>query len=258
VVDAWIPGARCVRAQADGGTLRGGAPRVVWQALGADPRLISAHSAAQRLDQDGRPPHLVWNPLSGDIAQLIPVVRAGCLLGAPESLEYGRSDPGPSLADAANREGRLCVQVGVVAWAQQPFTGGPMYGVERILGWLHSWGVPWRWPAGRPAPFAQTRTIERSRARWALGGPFGARPGRHRHRPAGPGPGHPLPGHLPSAQTQARDGQPQPPGRPGDDAGARDRQGRRPPLTGQRPALRPGHKGLTGKTFDRRGADGAG
>jgi hypothetical protein len=147
---------------------------VVWQALGADPRLISAHSAAQRLDQDGRPPHLVWNPLSGDIAQLIPVVRAGCLLGAPESLEYGRSDPGPSLADAANREGRLCVQVGVVAWAQQPFTGGPMYGVERILGWLHSWGVPWRWPAGRPAPFAQTRTIERSRARWALGGHFGA------------------------------------------------------------------------------------
>ena len=147
---------------------------MVWQALGADPRLISAHSAAQRLDQDGRPPHLVWNPLSGDIAQLIPVVRAGCLLGAPESLEYGRSDPGPSLADAANREGRLCVQVGVVAWAQQPFTGGPMYGVERILGWLHSWGVPWRWPAGRPAPFAQTRTIERSRARWALGGHFGA------------------------------------------------------------------------------------
>jgi hypothetical protein len=147
---------------------------VVWQALGADPRLISAHSAAQRLDQEGRPPHLVWNPLSGDIAQLIPVVRAGCLLGAPESLEHGRNEPGPSLANAANRQGRLCVQVGVVAWAQKPFTDGPMYGVERILSWLHSWGVPWRWPAGRPAPFAQTRTIERSRALWALGGHFGA------------------------------------------------------------------------------------
>lgn len=147
---------------------------MVWQALGADPRLISAHSAAQRLDQEGRPPHVVWNPLSGDIAQLIPVVRAGCLLGAPESLEYGRSDPGPPPAGAANRQGRLCVQVGVVAWAQKPFTDGPMYGVERILSWLHSWGVPWRWPAGRPVPFAQTRTIERSRALWALGGHFGA------------------------------------------------------------------------------------
>ena len=147
---------------------------MVWQALGADPRLISAHSTAQRLDQEGRPPHLVWNPLSGDIAQLIPVVRAGCLLGAPESLECGRSEPGPSPAAEANRHGRLCVQVGVVAWPQKPFTDGPMYGVERILNWLQSWGVPWRWPAGRPAPFPQARTVERSRARWALGGHFGA------------------------------------------------------------------------------------
>lgn len=147
---------------------------MVWQALGADPRLISAHSAAQRLDQEGRPPHLVWNPLSGDIAQLIPVVRAGCLLGAPENLEYGRSEPGTPPAVEANRHGRLCVQVGVVASAHNPFTDGPMYGVERILNWLQSWGVVWRWPAGRPAPFPQARTIERSRALWALGGHFGA------------------------------------------------------------------------------------
>ena len=147
---------------------------MVWQALGADPRLISAHSAAQRLDQEGCPPHLVWNPLSADIAQLIPVVRAGCLLGAQENLEYGRSEPGTPPAVEANRHGRLCVQVGVVAWAHNPFTDGPMFGVERILKWLQSWGVAWRWPAGRPAPFLQARTIERSRALWALGGHFGA------------------------------------------------------------------------------------
>ena len=147
---------------------------MVWQALGADPRLISAHSAAQRLDQEGRPPHLVWNPLTGDIAQLIPVVRAVCLLGAPESLEHGRSEPGPSLADAANRQGRLCVQVGVVAWAQKPFTDGPMYRVERILSWLHSWGVtvalarrPGRPVRADPHYRAQPRPL-------ALGGHFGA------------------------------------------------------------------------------------
>jgi len=109
VVDAWVPGARCLRAQADGGTLRGGAPRVVWQALSADPRLISAHSAAQRLDQEGRPPHLVWNPLSGDMAQLIPVVRAACLLGTAESQECGwrrpASPPVPARARDARRAG---------------------------------------------------------------------------------------------------------------------------------------------------------
>jgi hypothetical protein len=175
VVDAWIPGAQCLRANTDGGTLRGGAPRVVWQALGADPRLISAHSAAERLDQEGRPPHLVWNPLSGDIAQLIPAVRAACLLGGPETLDHGPGSGGPAqLPAATNQQGRLCVQIGVLAWAREPFTEGPMHGVERILSWLHSWRVPWRWPAGRPVPFARAHTVERSRALWSTGGHYGA------------------------------------------------------------------------------------
>jgi hypothetical protein len=184
VVDAWMPGARCFRAQTDGGTLRGGAPRVVWQALGADPRLISASSAAQRLAQDGRPPHLVWNPLSGDIVQLIPVVRAACSIGSPEGLDFrsagfgaaaaGAADgPAPS-GDPANRQGRLCVQISVVAWASEPFTDGPLHGAEALLGWLASWGVPFHWPAGRPTPFTLARTAERRRAQWAMGGPFGA------------------------------------------------------------------------------------
>ncbi len=146
---------------------------MVWQTVGADPRLISAHSAAQRLDQEGRPPHLVWNPLSGQIAQLIPAVRAACLLGAPESLDYRSNGAAPPPA-AANRQGRLCVQIAVVASAQEPFTDRPMNGVERILDWLQAWAVPWRWPAGRPAPFAQARTGERRQALWALGGHFGA------------------------------------------------------------------------------------
>lgn len=148
---------------------------MVWHALGADPRLISARSAAERLDQEGRPPHLVWNPLSGDIAQLIPVVRAACLLGGPETLDYapGSDSPVPESA-GTNRQGRLCVQIGVLSWAREPFTDSPMHGVERILSWLHSWRVPWRWPAGRPASFAQAHTLDRSRAAWSIGGHYGA------------------------------------------------------------------------------------
>ena len=156
---------------------------MVWQALGADPRQVSAGSAAQRLAQDRRPPHLVWNPLSGDVVQLIPVVRAACSLGSPEGLDYrtgghgthGHQDAGATQPpDPANRQGRLCVQIGVLAWAWEPFTDGPLHGVEALLGWLASWGVPSRWPAGRPAPFMLARTGERSRAQWALGGHFGA------------------------------------------------------------------------------------
>ena len=97
MADAWMPGARCIRARVDGGQLGGGAPRVVWLTLGADPRTVSVWSAAQRLNQEERPPHLVWDPLTGDIAQLLPIVRAGCALGMPEYLDYepGRLLPRP-------------------------------------------------------------------------------------------------------------------------------------------------------------------
>lgn len=177
-----MPGVRRVPAELDGGALRGGAPRAVWQTLAADPRLVSACSAAERLRQEGRPPHLVWNPVSGEIVQLIPVVRAARSLGAPEGLGQmqgtvapgGQVPAGAPPAAAVNRQGRLCVQIGVVGWAHEPFTDGPMNAVEAILGWLATWGVPSRWPVGRPAPYTAVRTAPRSRALWAAGGHFGA------------------------------------------------------------------------------------
>ncbi len=172
MADAWMPGARCIRAETDGGQLGGGAPRVVWLTLGADPRVISVWSAAQRLNQENRPTHLVWDPLTGDIAQLLPIVRAGCALGMPEYLDYApdRLPPRPA---AVNREGRLCVQIGVLGSPREPFTSFQMIGLSAILGWLDSWQIPRRWPAGQPAPFRQL-TRPRSRALWARGGHYGA------------------------------------------------------------------------------------
>jgi len=172
VADAWMPGARRIRAETDGGQLGGGAPRVVWLTLGADPRVISVCSAAQRLNQENRPPHLVWDPLTGDIAQLLPIVRAGCALGTPEHLEYA-PDRLPHRQAGVNREGRLCVQIGVLGSAREPFTSYQMVGLGEILSWLDSWQIPRRWPAGQPAPYRRA-TRPRSRALWALGGHFGA------------------------------------------------------------------------------------
>src|SRR5712671_6187339 len=120
-----MPGAGCVRAVADGGPMKGGAPRVVWMTLGADPRLISAHSAAQRLNQAGRPCHLVWNPVTGETVQLIPIVRAGLALGVAGDIDHEgaagaggdayatgplAAKPNEGAADV-HTEGRLCVQV---------------------------------------------------------------------------------------------------------------------------------------------------
>ena len=179
-----MPGAGYVRAVADGGQMKGGAPRVVWLTLGVDPRLISAHSAAERLNQLGRPCHLVWNPLTGQTVQLIPIVRAGLALGVAGDVDHegpaGAYPTGPLAVQPSNgaadvhTEGRLCVQVGVVGFGRAPFTSGPMTGVKSILDWLDSWRVARRWPAGRPAPFGNAHAAVRSRRLWACGGHFGA------------------------------------------------------------------------------------
>ena len=145
---------------------------MVWLTIDADPRVISVCSAAQRLVQENRPCHLVWDPLTGDLAQLLPIVRAGCALGAPESIDYA-PDVLAYRQPGVNREGRLCVQIGVLSSPRDPFTSYQMLGLGAILAWLDSWQIPRRWPAGAPAPF-RAAARARSRALWALGGHFGA------------------------------------------------------------------------------------
>jgi len=180
VTDAWMPDAWYLRAAADGGHLGGGAPRVVWQAAGADPAVVSARSVADRLIELDQAGHLAWNPLTGEIIQLISVLRAGRSLGGPEGLaplgpaRAADSAAPPPAAEAVNAEGRVCVQICVVAFAWDPFTAGPMIGLRHIMSWLDSWGVARCWPAGQPAAFPPSRTGVRSRKRWAQGGHFGA------------------------------------------------------------------------------------
>lgn len=151
--------------------MQGGAPRVVWLTLGVDPRAISVTSAAHRLIDEGRPCHLVWNPLTGEIAQLLPIMSAGRMLGTREHLRYDPNNPHPM--PSVNREGRLCVQIGVLGLAKEPFTGYPILNHTAITEWLDSWHIPRRWPAGQPVPYRQTER-PRSRALWARGGHYGA------------------------------------------------------------------------------------
>jgi hypothetical protein len=196
VAYAWMPGTSRIRAELDGGPLGGGAPRAVWLTLGTAGGTVSVQSAAQRLISERRPCHLVWDPVTGGIAQLVSVLRAGRALGAAEHLGWapGHVRPHP---DSVNAEGRVCVQIGVLGLADDPFTGGTLAGIDKIMAWLDSWGIPRRWPAGRPevyrtagapAPRAHRSAsagppdsaapsepeVPRSRAQWARGGHFGA------------------------------------------------------------------------------------
>jgi hypothetical protein len=192
-----MPGVGHLRTAADGGHLKGGAPRVVWQVLDANPAVISARSAAERLSDIGRSGHLTWNPLTGEIIQLISVLRAGRSLGGPEGLSplapgcaedsgakpvsAGHTSAGPAAGEPAvadqvagvNAEGRLCVQICVLAFSSDPFTAGPLAGLRDIMDWLDSWRIPRCWPAGPPTPAAE-QTGCGSRRLWARGGHFGA------------------------------------------------------------------------------------
>jgi hypothetical protein len=105
VTDAWMPGAQRLPAAADGGSLKGGAPRAVWLVLHADPMTVSARDAAERLIELGRPCHLVWNPLSGEVAQLIPVVRAARALGWADDPRRGPRSAGPGWGPGARQPG---------------------------------------------------------------------------------------------------------------------------------------------------------
>jgi hypothetical protein len=179
-----MPEARRIRAEADGGPLGGGAPRAVWLALSSLVGAVSVQSAAHRLVSEYRPCHLIWDPATGEIAQLISVLRAGLALGAPDRLDWvpNRVRRRP---ESVNTEGRICAQIGVLADAAEPFTDGPLVGLDAIVSWLDSWGVARRWPDGQPAGWADRwpdggKTGGRanggigSRAAWARGGHFGA------------------------------------------------------------------------------------
>lgn len=158
---AWLPGAEHVPAADDAGRFVGGAPRAVWHATESDPKETAAATAAHCLQESGCAPHLVWNPLTGDIVQMLPATRAAC------ALRDSLGGLGP------NREGRTCLQIEVVAFSGEPFTAGPMYGLDDILRWLRTWRVPQRWPAGTPPAEPIFRDAERDRARWSRGGHFG-------------------------------------------------------------------------------------
>lgn len=168
MADAWLPEAVRLPARQDGGALRGGAPRVVWLTSGSDPRAVSARSLAADLAKAGHPAHLVWNPVTGETVQQIPILRAALALSADGPRGDRLAGPGPG------REGRICAQIMVVGQARDPFTGARMSGLDPIMRWLDGWGVARRWPAGPPLPTPQSYESRRERRAWARGGHFGA------------------------------------------------------------------------------------
>ncbi|MBE1459475.1 hypothetical protein H4W79_003689 [Nocardiopsis terrae] len=163
---AWMPGAERIEGGAVRTATGGGAPRAVWTVTGSDPNTWSAREEAHRLVHKGESVHLVWNPLTGAVAQTLAATRrSGLALGSTSRhglcLEHGD-------------EGRVCLVVAVVATEEEPFTGGPLVGLAPIVDWLESWGVSRNWPAGPPGVRDERSPSPEETVRvWSRGGHFG-------------------------------------------------------------------------------------
>ena len=132
--ERFLPGAVQRPARVDAGPVTGNLPRVVWHSTETDPATTSATTIANNLDRENFSVHLVWNPLSGAIVQTIPADR------------YGRGLKG--LGFPTNTMGNPCIQIEVVGFAAHPFTAGPCTGLDPIMDWLRSFGIPDVFPSG--------------------------------------------------------------------------------------------------------------
>jgi hypothetical protein len=161
----WLDGAIRIDSSAGGG-LVGGPPRWVWHTYEADPAGLSAVEGARSLHAAGNDVHFVLNPLTGDIAQLLPASVSGRgLKNSQGGVE-------------TNRLGTVCLQVEVIAFASHPFTGivtpAGKEGLGRLIRFGRAHGIPDVWPAGPPPAYPHGFSV-RSAATWT------AHPGHYGH-----------------------------------------------------------------------------
>lgn len=156
----WIPGATLLAAHRDG-TLLGGPRKVVWHTTENDPSKTSALAVARYLNTVGAQVHLVWNPNTGEMVQMIPANRGG------------RGLMNKSGGVQTNNGGSIVFQIEVVGRAVNPWTSGPCVGLGTILGFLDQLGVTDVWPAGDLKPYPESYGGVRSTSAWNKDGHFG-------------------------------------------------------------------------------------
>lgn len=202
MVDMWMPGATR-HAVGNTGAMSGGPARAVWHITSNASDWTFANELGWFTGggQDVAP-HLLWDPFTGEIAQFFPA----------DSRSLSLENDG---AVKTNRTGKYCVQIEVVFTEGETVNGKryatvrdtPCKGLDRIVAWLRSLGIPDTWPGGSPTGFVRDTV---SLATWTgRGGHYGHNqiPGNH-HVDPGPMPSlfgaGPSPSPKPSPSGPAR------------------------------------------------------
>ncbi|WP_052390410.1 peptidoglycan-binding domain-containing protein [Streptomyces sp. NRRL B-24484] len=163
--DQFLPGAE--RRQLDDAPMTGdGGTRTIWHitwdknATAERPAdLVSFESLASYFygSGSGSAPHLLWDPFTGRVMQFFSATsRSKSVINAPGGVE-------------TNRKGNVCIQIESLFFPYCQVNGKvyptladtPCIGLDRIMAWLRSWGVPDVWPMGEP-----TWTPRRDAAVW--------------------------------------------------------------------------------------------
>ncbi|MFJ7069211.1 peptidoglycan-binding protein [Streptomyces sp. NPDC101115] len=161
--ELWMPGATRLdigdHAPTDGGPAKA-IPHITWDrnATAAKPLpLVSYETLVQYFGRnpDGKKaaPHLLWDPFTGHITQFLPATsRSKSLADRPGGTR-------------TNRAGRVVLQIEALFFpyckindrVYTRLTDTPCKGWPEINGWVRSWGVPDRWPMGRPDGYKSRR-----------------------------------------------------------------------------------------------------
>ncbi|NUS26922.1 MAG: endolysin, partial [Streptomyces sp.] len=150
MTDLWMPGATR-HALNDTGTMNGGPARAVWHITS------NAHDWTFKNELGwftgggaSVAPHLLWDPFTGELAQFFPADSRSLSLQNDGTLK-------------TNRTGRYCIQIEAVFTAGETVGGKkyatlrdtPCKGLDGIVTWLRSLGIPDAWPGGAPTAFAR-------------------------------------------------------------------------------------------------------
>lgn len=127
----WMPAAKKDRANGEAGVMGPGNERkAVWHTSesGNDARAI--FGVADWVKRQRSEYTIMWNPYTGQLVQLFPA-------------DVGARAVMNGFTIAANRHGKICIQICVIGRAANaPLVKSPMKGRRELMEWLDSWGIP--------------------------------------------------------------------------------------------------------------------
>jgi hypothetical protein len=150
MADLWMPGATR-HALGNEGAMNGGPARVVWHITSNEHDWTFKNELGWFTGGGASvAPHLLWEPFTGEIAQLFPADSRSLSLQNAGTVK-------------TNRTGKYCIQIETVFTAGETVNGKkynsvrdtPCKGLDNIMTWLRSLGIPDVWPGGAPAAFAR-------------------------------------------------------------------------------------------------------